>query len=78
MLFDICYFRRKRIKANYLKYLKAVLETVGFFLPMVSSIVLKCAFMGMDKLNLIKMVTRLQTLVNVDLIDLIVLCHATF
>lgn len=31
MLFDICYFMRKRIEANYLKYLKVILETVGFF-----------------------------------------------
>lgn len=44
---------------------------------MVSTIMLKYAFMGIDKLNLIKMVICLKTLVNVDLIDLIVLCHAT-
>lgn len=45
MLFDVPYFMRKRIEANYLKYLKAVLETVGYFLPIVSTIMLKYAFM---------------------------------
>lgn len=52
MLFAIPYFMRKRIKANYLKYLKANLETLGSFLPIVSTIMLKYAFMWVDNMNL--------------------------
>lgn len=76
--FDISFFMRKRIEANYLKYLKAILETAGYFLPIVSTIMLKYAFMRMDDWNLIKMVICLKTLENVDLIYLVVLCGATF
>jgi len=78
MPFDISYFIRKRIEANYLKYLKAILEAVGYSLPIVSTIMLKYAFMWMDNLNLINKVIHLKTLVYADLIYLVVLCHAPF
>lgn len=58
----------KRIEANYLKYLKGILETVGYFLPIVSTKMLKYAFMWMDNLHLIKVVIYLKTVVNLDLI----------
>lgn len=78
MLFDIPYFTRKRIEENYLKYFKAILEAVGYFLPIVSAVKLKYAFMWMDNVNLIKVVIRLKTLVNAALKYLVVLWPATF
>lgn len=72
------YFLKKRIEIHYLKYLKAILETVGYFLPIVSSIMLKYAFMWMNNLNLIKTVKHLKTLVNVDLKYLVVLYRTPF
>lgn len=41
MLFDIPCFISKRIEANYLKYLKASLESVGYFIPILNNIILK-------------------------------------
>lgn len=62
MLFDIPCFIRKRIEANYLKYLKASLERVGYFISILNSIM--SAFVCMDNLNLIQMVIHLKTLVS--------------
>lgn len=73
MLFDIPYFMKKGMEKNYSKYFKTILEAVGYFLPIVSAVKLKYAFMWMDNLNLIKMVTRLKTLVNAALKYLAVL-----
>lgn len=70
---------RKRIEAKYSKYLKAILETVGYFLPIVTTIMLKYAFMWMHNLSLIKMVIHLKTLLNADSMSyLVVLCCTTF
>lgn len=60
--FDIPSFVRKRIEANYLKYLKASLERVGYFISILNSIM--SAFVWMDNLNLIQMVIHLKTLVS--------------
>lgn len=73
MLLDISYFMKKGMEKNYSKYFKTILEAVGYFLPIVSAVKLKYAFMWMDNLNLIKMVTRLKTLVNAALKYLAVL-----
>lgn len=47
MLFDIPCFISKRIEANYLKSLKASLERVGDFIPILNSIMLE-VFLYMD------------------------------
>lgn len=41
MLFDILCFISERIEANYLKYLKASLERIGYFIPILNNIILK-------------------------------------